>query len=135
MPPRSRHQTPDGATSFASFVRQHHQAISRHVARVYGDQEIDSVVAAVFATAWQRYDDIPRDKSEQWLKGVARHVVFNSRRSDARWATLQLAARATAPTEAAPVDDDRRLEAKIVAAALATLSPDDQYLLRLQGAE
>lgn len=135
MPRRPRDQTPDRETTFADFVREHQPAIGRHVARIYGDQDIDSVVAAVFATAWQRYDDIPQGRAEQWLKGVARLVVFNSRRSDARWATLQRAVQVRAATESAPVDDDRRLEAKVVAAALTTLSVDDQYILRLQGAE
>jgi RNA polymerase sigma factor (sigma-70 family) len=109
--------------------------ISRHVARVYDDQEASSVVAAVFATAWLRFEDIPQDRPEQWLKSVARHVVLNGRRLDARWVALQRAAQATARTESAPVDDDRRLETKIVAAALAKLSHDDQYILRLQGAD
>jgi DNA-directed RNA polymerase specialized sigma24 family protein len=35
----------------------------------------------------------------------------------------------------APVDDDRRLEIRIVAAALPTLSPEDQQILRIQGAD
>ena len=121
--------------AFAEFVRAYHPSISRHVARVYGDQDVDSVVAGVFATAWQRYEEIPQLRAEEWLKSVARHVVFNTRRGDVRWASLQRAARETAVAESAPVDDDRRLEVKIVVAALGTLSYDDQSLLRLQGAE
>jgi RNA polymerase sigma-70 factor, ECF subfamily len=135
MPGRLRDQTPNRALSFADFVRVHQPAISRHVARIYGNQDVDSIVAAVFVTAWQRYEDIPERRAEQWLKSVARHVVFNTRRGDARWATLQRAAQTLATAEAAPVDDDRRLEAKIVAEALTMLSADDQYILRLQGSE
>jgi RNA polymerase sigma-70 factor (ECF subfamily) len=135
MPRTSRDQASNAAQAFADFVRQHQPTISRHVARVYGDQEVDSVVAAVFAIAWQRFDEIPQHRAEQWLKSVARHVVFNTRRGDARWASLQRAAQVTAEVESPPVDDDRRLEAKIVAEALATLSYDDQHILRLQGAE
>jgi RNA polymerase sigma-70 factor (ECF subfamily) len=96
---------------------------------------VPSVVAGVFAIAWQRYHDIPQDRAQQWLKSVARHVVLNTRRGDARWRSLQEAARATATVESAPVDDDRRLHAKIVAAGLSTLSPEDQYILRIQGAD
>ena len=134
IPRRARHQT-DQPLSFSDFVREHEPAISGHVARVYGDQDIASVVAAVFAIAWQRYDDIPQHRAEPWLKSVTRHVVFNARRGDARWASLQRAARVTAEVESAPVDDDWRLQAKIVADALTTLSQDDQYILRLQGAD
>ena len=135
MPRHAPDQTSSEELAFADFVREHQPAISRHVARVYGDQDVDSVVAGVFATAWQRYREIPQHGAEQWLKSVARNVVSNMRRGDARWASLQRAARATAQPEAAPVDDDRRLEAKIVAAALTKLSGDDQHILRLQGAE
>ena len=110
------------------FVREHQPAISNHVARVYADQDINSVVAAVFAIAWQRYDDIPQHRADTWLKSVARDVVFNTRRGEARLASLQRAAGATATTESAPVDDVWRLRAKIVAAALVTLSHDDQYI-------
>ena len=134
IPRRARYQT-DQALYFADFVREHQPALSRHVARVYGDQDIASVVAAVFAIAWQRYDDIPQHRAEPWLKSVARHVVSNTRRGDARWASLQRAARVTTEVEAASVDDDWRLQAKIVAEALAMLSHDDQYILRLQGAD
>jgi RNA polymerase sigma-70 factor, ECF subfamily len=102
---------------------------------VYSDQEGDSVVSAVFAVAWQRFGEIPSDRAAEWLKSVARHVVLNTRRSDARWASLQRAARDTAEPEAASVDDDRRLEVKVVAAALSTLSRADQYILRLQASE
>jgi RNA polymerase sigma factor (sigma-70 family) len=123
------------AKIFADFVREHEPAVSRHVARVYGDQEVASIVASVFAIAWQRYDDIPQNRTEQWLKSVARHVVLNTRRGDARWASLKRAARNTAARESAPVDDDRRLEVKIVAAALPTLSSEDQEILRIQGAD
>lgn len=123
------------AKIFADFVREHEPAVSRHVARVYGDQEVASVVAGVFAIAWQRYDDIPQNCADQWLKSVARHVVLNTRRGDARWASLKRAARNTGAQETAPVDDDRRLEVKIVAAALPSLSPEDQEILRIQGAD
>jgi RNA polymerase sigma-70 factor (ECF subfamily) len=132
---RSTNQKERDADVFAEFVREHEPVISRHIARVYNDQEVASVVAGVFAIAWKRYPDIPQDRAQQWLKGVARHVVFNTRRSDARWKSLQRAARETVLFEAAPVDDDRRLQAKIVAAALQTLSRDDQSILRIQGAE
>jgi RNA polymerase sigma factor (sigma-70 family) len=135
MPGRTRDQTSNQSSDFAEFVREHHAAISRHVARVYGDQENDSVVAAVFAVAWQRFDEIPKHRADEWLKGVARHVVLNTRRGDARWVALQRAAQATTEAESAPVDDDRRLEAKVVAAGLGSLSLDDQSLLRLQAAE
>ena len=134
-PPRFTEESAPQARMFADFVREHEPLISRYIAHVYRDQEVASTVAGVFAIAWRRFDDIPQDRAEQWLKGVARHVVFNTRRSDARWASLQRAARSAAPLESAPVDDDRRLEIKIVAAMLPTLSPDDQRILRIQGAD
>jgi RNA polymerase sigma-70 factor, ECF subfamily len=132
---RSTEHTEQQAKAFADFVREHEPVISRHIARVYSDQEVPSIVAGVFSVAWQRYDDIPQDRAQQWLKSVARHVVLNTRRGEARWKSLQRAARLNAAIEASSADDDRRLDAKIVAAALPTLSEDDQYILRIQGAE
>jgi RNA polymerase sigma factor (sigma-70 family) len=135
MSRRSSDQHANRTQVFEDFVREHESSVSRHVSRVYVDQEVASVVAGVFAVAWQRYDDIPPGREDQWLKSVARHVVLNARRGDARWASLKRAARLAAPVESAPVDDDRRLEVKIVAAALPTLSTDDQEILRIQGSE
>jgi RNA polymerase sigma-70 factor (ECF subfamily) len=123
------------AKIFADFLREHEPAISRHVARVYDDQEVASVVAGVFAIAWQRFGNIPPNRAEEWLKSVARNIVLNTRRGDARWASLKRAARITAAPVSAPVDDDSRLQVKIVAEVLPTLSPGDQQILRIQGAE
>lgn len=109
--------------------------LTRHVARVYVDQEVGAVVASVLATAWRRFEDIPEARPDQWLKVTARNIVLNMRRGDARWKSLQRAARDAARATTAAVDDDRRLEAKVVAVGLASLSVDDQSLLRLQAAE
>jgi RNA polymerase sigma-70 factor (ECF subfamily) len=133
---RPTDQQPSEATLFANFVREQEPLLSRYIAQVYVDQDVPSTVADVFAIAWRRFDDIPKNRVQQWLKRVAHHVVLNTRRSDARWASLQRAARSSPPPQvSASVDDDRRLEIKIVAAALPTLSPDDQQILRIQGAD
>ncbi|HEY0518391.1 MAG TPA: sigma-70 family RNA polymerase sigma factor [Ilumatobacteraceae bacterium] len=86
----------------------------------------------MFAIAWRRFDEIPKDRAQQWLKSVTRHVVFNARRSDARWLSLQRAARSSVIPVTASVDDGGRIDIQIVAAVLPTLSTDDQQILRMQ---
>jgi RNA polymerase sigma factor (sigma-70 family) len=135
MPRPARDETYSQASAFTDFVHEHQPMLARHVARVYVDQEVGAVVAGVLATAWRRLDDIPEDRPDQWLKVTARNIVLNMRRGDARWKSLQRAARDAARATTAAVDDDRRLEAKIVFAGLATLSAADQALIRMQAAE
>lgn len=135
MAPRVHRQTSQQAEEFAQFVREHVPALTIHVARIYKDLDTSAVVADVFATAWRRFEEIPQHRAGMWLKSTARNVVLNTRRGDARWNALQRAAQESVQEMAAAVDDDRRLEAQVVLAALRSLPRDDQVLLRIQAVE
>lgn len=94
-----------------------------------GPGDADDLVADVFATAWRRLDDIPRDRELPWLYGVARRTLANHRRGSARRDRLvdRLAAGASPP--ASSPDEDEEFDT--VHRALARLRPDDCEILRL----
>jgi RNA polymerase sigma-70 factor (ECF subfamily) len=98
----------------------------------------DDVVADVFLTAWRRIGDIPEDNELAWLLGVARRVLANAYRGDAR--RQRLLARLHEATEATPVesiedtaDDDEAIAR--VRAALAQLSESDAEIVQLSAWE
>jgi RNA polymerase sigma-70 factor (ECF subfamily) len=89
----------------------------------------DDVVADVFLTAWRRLDDVPSDPLP-WLLGIARRILANRRRSEARTAALH---HRLATTEQPQASDDRRgvwLDEK-VENALRALSERDREILLL----
>jgi RNA polymerase sigma-70 factor (ECF subfamily) len=51
---------------------------------------VEDLVADVYATAWRRFEDLPvdRERTAEWLFGVARHVYLNLCRSERRQAAL-----------------------------------------------
>lgn len=99
------------------------------VRRRVGGSEADDVVSEVFLIAWRRLDDVPAD-ALPWLLGVARRVVANARRSQARNVSLheRLGQEGSVRGEIAdiPVEHDPR-----VLRALASLGEGDQEVLLL----
>jgi RNA polymerase sigma-70 factor (ECF subfamily) len=91
--------------------------------------DADDVVAEVFTIAWRRFDDIPADAAIPWLYGVARNVLRNHRRSDARRGALQLVVPPAVPVgpPLEPADPD----AAMLRRALDALGDDDREILRL----
>ena len=87
--------------------------------------DVDDVVADVFAVAWRRLDEVSADNPLPWLYGVGYKTIANVYRSHKR--RLRLVQRLAA--EPAPFSDPA--EDSSVIDALATLSPDDQEILRL----
>lgn len=108
---------------------EHCSALRTFVHRRIDPSVADDVVAEVFLVAWRRYDDAPSD-SLSWLLGIARGVLANQRRGQARRSALyERLARAT------PRDDpDQRGEAgelSPVMLACASLRPRDREILLL----
>jgi RNA polymerase sigma-70 factor (ECF subfamily) len=68
--------------------------------RVDGDVAED-LAAEVFAIAWNRWTDVPREV-RPWLFGVAQNVLADDRRAQGRWDRLVL----RIGTARAPADDD-----------------------------
>jgi RNA polymerase sigma-70 factor (ECF subfamily) len=72
-----------GTLRFEALFRVHAGAVRTYVCRRCGVDAADDVVADVFVVAWRRLDDVPDDPLP-WLLGVARRVLANRRRGEAR---------------------------------------------------
>lgn len=92
----------------------------------------DDVVADVFLTAWRRIGDIPDDYELAWLLAVARRVLANAYRGDARRDRLLARLHQAAPSvEAAAVEAPADEAAEQVRAALGRLREADAEILQL----
>jgi RNA polymerase sigma factor (sigma-70 family) len=70
---------------FGALFDAHFRDLWRFARRRTGADDADDVTAQVFAIAWRRRHDLPDDTEVRlWLFGVARRVLANQRRSDAR---------------------------------------------------
>ena len=84
----------------------------------------DDVLADVLVVLWRRLEEIPAEAVLPWSYGVARGCLLNARRSDdRRWRLLRRLA--DEPDPPPPAEDPE------LAAALATLTPGDQEVLRM----
>ena len=77
----------DARQAFEEVYAAHEPAVRAFVLRRLGDTGADDVVSEVFLAAWRRVDELPAD-SLPWLLNIARGVMSNRRRADARWQAL-----------------------------------------------
>jgi RNA polymerase sigma-70 factor (ECF subfamily) len=82
MPDRAEPPTADGDALpwFTSVVREHSTALVRYFARRGPRQDAEDLAAEVFATAWRRRDDVPREAVLPWLYRTAGFTLANHRR-------------------------------------------------------
>src|ERR1700733_7395747 len=73
----------DPQARFDALYREHSGAVKRYVLRRFDAQSADDVVADLFVICWRRLADVPDDPLP-WLLAVARNVLANRRRHDAR---------------------------------------------------
>lgn len=118
----------DNAARFRALYAEAYAPVRRwaHHRGLQG-ADADDVVAETFTIAWRRFADIPDDAAIPWLFGVARNVVRNHRRAEGRRAALALVVPPAQPT----LPPDEPADAVNIREALATLSDDDQEILRL----
>jgi RNA polymerase sigma-70 factor (ECF subfamily) len=90
--------------------------------------DAEDVAAETFTIAWRKIDAIPSDEPLPWLYAVARRVLANHRRGLGR--RERLAALLRVEDVATPIRAGEDHDGPAFA-ALATLSPADQELLRL----
>jgi RNA polymerase sigma-70 factor (ECF subfamily) len=119
----------DAQARFEALYREHGGAVRRYVRRRSEAQSADDVVADVFVVAWRRLGDIPDDPLP-WLLGVARRVLANRHRGEARNHALQERVRSE-QTRAAPARSPDEPAATDVWDALAALSERDREALLL----
>ncbi len=65
---------------FTAAVREHSTALVRYFARRGPRQDAEDLAAEVFATAWRRRADVPRDAVLPWLYRTAGFTLANHRR-------------------------------------------------------
>lgn len=114
---------------FDALFREHVAGIASYCrwhAGAAGDN--DDAVAEVFLIAWRRLDDIPRrNEARAWLYAVARRVMANQARAEAR--RVRLSEKLNAQPVA--VGTDEFPLAALVHEALVTLVPRDREVLLL----
>ena len=75
-------------TRFNTLFDQHYAAVRAYVSRRSGTAGVvDDVLSETFLVAWRRIDSVPAD-GLPWLLGVARRVLANQRRGEARRGAL-----------------------------------------------
>ena len=62
------------------WVREHLPAVHRYLRRRAPRDDVDDLVSEVFATAWRRRADVPREAVLPWLYRTAGFVLANHRR-------------------------------------------------------
>ena len=129
--------SPDFNDRFRRLYLTHGDDLRAYCQRRLGRDDAEDALAEVFAVAWRRFDKLPDGQEARlWLYGVARNVIRNATRTSRR--KIRLAGRLmsgevpqTGPDESLLI----RSEHEDVLAALATLRPSDQELLRLHSWE
>lgn len=130
--------TPNYDDRFRLLYLNHGDDLRAYCRRRLGRDEAEDALAEVFAVAWRRFDKMPEgNEARLWLYGVARNVVRNATRTTRRRTRLSSRLKTSGETpESGPVDSlVIRSEHQDVMAALATLKPSDQELLRLHAWE
>jgi RNA polymerase sigma-70 factor (ECF subfamily) len=116
---------------FDALFREHVAGIASYCgwrSRTAGDGE--DAVAEVFLIAWRRLDDVPEgSEARPWLYGVARRVLANQARADAR--RVRLNAELGAQSVPVPVAEEEDPRVALVHEALAALAPRDREVLLL----
>ena len=119
---------------FASIYNAHLGAVVNYATRRTDHASAIDAAAETFSIAWRRLEDVPPEpQTLPWLYGVARRVLANQRRGDARRSALhdRLRQRWTEPV----VDEHSMAELHPLSSALESLSPDDRDIVLLAGAE
>jgi RNA polymerase sigma-70 factor, ECF subfamily len=104
--------------------------LQRYLRRRANATDAEDALSEIMLTLWRRLDDAPTSDALPWCYGVARRVLANQRRGRDR--NLRLVRRIEAEpgprfiSDLADAGSDPELSA-----ALASLSPADQEILRL----
>jgi RNA polymerase sigma-70 factor, ECF subfamily len=94
----------------------------------------DDAVAETFLVAWRRIGEVPVDNELAWLLGVARRVLSNTRRGDARRDKLLARLRQSATRDTVDMAElavDASATAAEVRAAVGRLRAGDAEVLQL----
>jgi RNA polymerase sigma-70 factor, ECF subfamily len=119
----------DSRTRFEALYRAHCGTVRSFVHRRVPAAAADDVVAEVFVAAWRRLDRAPQDPLP-WLLSIARGVLANRRRAEARHAALRDRLAATAVAGVSDPSEAGGGESELMR-ALGSLGRLDQEVLLL----
>jgi RNA polymerase sigma-70 factor (ECF subfamily) len=74
-------------TGFESLYRENVRALQAYALTRTSSTEAHDAVSRMFLVAWRRFDDVPADPLP-WLIGVARRILADQRRAEARRAAF-----------------------------------------------
>ncbi len=117
---------------FQAVFREYLAPISKYLARRVEGQFIEDLASDVFAIAWQKRDQIPKDFELPWLYRTARYVVSNHRRKGS--VTAKFLASLAAPV-AAPSAEHLALAEMGLEQAWSKLDANEQEILSLSAFE
>jgi RNA polymerase sigma-70 factor (ECF subfamily) len=112
----------------AMFSANQRQVLAYAMRRTQEAADAEDVAAETFTVAWRKIDVVPAAEPLPWLYAVARRVLANHRRGKGR--RERLAALLHVEDVATPIRAGEDRDGPTFA-ALASLSPADQELLRL----
>lgn len=121
------------AQQFGQMYQELYPRVLAYATSLVGRQTGEDVTSETFTVAWQRWADLP-DARLPWLFGVARNLVRELRRRDARQYRLAVAEGRRVSTECGDVEADIAAgvaERTTVLRALAGLPDADRELLTL----
>lgn len=111
---------------FTEMYDECRQRVWAYVVSRAGRQIADEVISETFAIAWRRLDDVPQP-ALPWLIGVARNVLRDNIRAEARRESMHAELRAWTEGDHA----EQVAERLSVIRALATLHEDEREILIL----
>ena len=123
----------DEVAWFTEVAREHSTALVRYFARRAPRQDAEDLAAEVFATAWRRRADVPRDAVLPWLYRTAGFTLANHRRK-----TIDLPVEEVPESGVLRVGEDPELSALFDAelrGALASVGERDRQILLLHAWE
>lgn len=118
---------------FTAVVHEHSTALVRYFARRGPRQDAEDLTAEVFAVAWRRRDDVPREAVLPWLYRTAGFTLANHRRKH-----VDLAVDVLPDAGAARVSENPELSALFDAelrGALQSVGERDRQILLLHAWE
>jgi RNA polymerase sigma factor (sigma-70 family) len=117
---------------FEDLYRRNVRHLLAYVLTRTTTERAHDVVSSTFLVAWRRLDELPADVLP-WLIGVARRVVADQRRSEARQRALGKRLADSAAASQAAVDDEALsfVLRGSIRDALAQMRPEDREILTL----
>ena len=112
----------------ALFTEHQRHVLAYAMRRTQSLADAEDVAAETFTITWRKIDAVPVQEPLPWLYAVARRVLANHRRGNGRRERLAALLRVEDVATPMHAGEDRDGPAF---AALASLSPADQELLRL----